>query len=256
MHNFDFSIDMSVLSRLRNHPGQSVNTQILGCACSIKIDIPHYLAALTTFYGTPKPLNINNAQQDSGITFNTSHFGLIIHFKEAVELQLHDDEMQMPASIKSLITEFGVLMIKNTFLSAQVRDVGHRNRFPHLKFHYDRSEAQSTVYSMYIRDPFDDEQRFPRIGSTLFIPNIVAYLQSLKEVNNARTTGKGVYSNYDLFMKEDMAEVIGHIAVEHGWDEPEGIGEISIIDNRTVLHASYHKDGHHPGYEIGVRYCC
>jgi len=53
-----------------------------------------------------------------------------------------------------------------------------------------------------------------------------------------------------------MSDVISPtLAVEHGCDEPERVGEISLIDNRTVLHASYFKDGFHKGYRIGVSYC-
>jgi hypothetical protein len=42
--------------------------------------------------------------------------------------------------------------------------------------------------------------------------------------------------------------------VELGWRAPEGVGEISLIDNRTVLHASYYARPELEGYPISVRY--
>jgi alpha-ketoglutarate-dependent taurine dioxygenase len=51
-----------------------------------------------------------------------------------------------------------------------------------------------------------------------------------------------------------MAPLLGEIIFEQPWNEPAGVGEIALIDNRTVLHATYHKDGSTRGYPIGARY--
>lgn len=51
-----------------------------------------------------------------------------------------------------------------------------------------------------------------------------------------------------------MATIIGHVVFEQTWIEPEGTGEIAIIDNATVLHASYYRNASVLGYPIGVRY--
>ncbi|MEE8059842.1 MAG: hypothetical protein V3T17_18720 [Pseudomonadales bacterium] len=255
MTRAEFLLQPHTLSQLLSHPGEVFISTILGKQCSINIIIPSHLKHLEAFYHPGILSNIDIAQQESGIPYEHLHFGLKIHFNQPMELQLHDSEMDFAPIIKQLIKQFGVVIIKNAYLHSEVRNLGHRNKFPHLKFHYDRTELQSTVYSLYSRNPFDEEQKKPRIASTLFAPNLVAYLQSLKEKKVNRISDNGMRSNYDLFQDEDMSEVISNIIVEHRWDEPEGIGELSMIDNRTVLHASYHRDGFHPGYRIGVRYC-
>ena len=63
-----------------------------------------------------------------------------------------------------------------------------------------------------------------------------------------------VRANYDLFSGITAADLFGRIILEQPWDAPDGTGEIAVIDNRTVLHATYHKDGETRGYPIGARY--
>lgn len=55
-------------------------------------------------------------------------------------------------------------------------------------------------------------------------------------------------------MDEPLDDVLGRIVLEHAWDRPEGTGEISLLYNRTVLHASYYRIKDTKGYPIGVRY--
>lgn len=56
------------------------------------------------------------------------------------------------------------------------------------------------------------------------------------------------------FLKENMADMLNNIIIEHDWREPLGTGEISIIDNLSCLHASYYPQPSEKGYKIGVRY--
>ena len=51
-----------------------------------------------------------------------------------------------------------------------------------------------------------------------------------------------------------MGQIIDNVVLEQRWDEPEGVGEIAMIDNATMLHASYYRDISELGYRIGVRY--
>ena len=60
--------------------------------------------------------------------------------------------------------------------------------------------------------------------------------------------------SYTIFTDEKMNDVFNNIILEHAWDEPQGTGEISMLDNRTVYHASYYRDRFNKGYRIGVRY--
>ena len=123
-----------------------------------------------------------------------------------------------------------------------------------MKFHRDRNEFQPTPYSLYTRDPFDEEQMQPRTSSTLFIANIVAYLQCIKEEEYDQIKSKGTNSHYNIFQNADIPDLINKTILEHRWDEPENIGEISMIDNRTMLHASFYRNPLKEGYRIGVRY--
>ncbi|MBT3559050.1 MAG: hypothetical protein HN644_04765 [Rhodospirillales bacterium] len=56
-----------------------------------------------------------------------------------------------------------------------------------------------------------------------------------------------------LFGREEADSVIGAYVIEHIWDAPPGTGEICMFDNRTVLHASFHRKMN-PGYKIAVQY--
>ncbi len=53
---------------------------------------------------------------------------------------------------------------------------------------------------------------------------------------------------------EEIGALVGEVLVEMDWRAPQGVGEIALIDNRTVLHASYHPHPEHKGYGISVRY--
>ncbi|MFQ5773970.1 MAG: hypothetical protein ACE5GS_05600 [Kiloniellaceae bacterium] len=136
------------------------------------------------------------------------------------------------------------------FLPERQRAQGQRNIFPSLRFHLDRGSTQRDRYSLFTRDPFDPVQQAPRTSSTLVLANVVAYLQALR-------VGHGAHefrSLYRLFEEEDISPLIDEVVLELPWRAPEGTGEISILDNRTVLHASYYTRDRDKGYPIGVRY--
>jgi hypothetical protein len=178
----------------------------------------------------------------------------MIAFANSTELECHDDEMVLDEGLRQLIARVGAVIIRNAYMVAKFRDRGHRNRFPHLNFHIDRSVNQPTQYSMYTRNPFDDEQKYPRTSSTLFVPSIVANLQAVKEQQPNAASDKGIRNTYTLFTDEDMSQILNNIVLEHSWDQPQGVGEISMLDNRTSLHASYYRHPAEKGYKIGVRY--
>jgi len=246
----------NVLTVLDNNPTEIMELVMYGTIVRVSLVIADYQQQLRSFYGTNIFPNSETAILRSGINFDLFHFGLCLSFETASQLSLHDIELRLLGDVKMLLKQYGVIVLKNVELSAEYRDIGHRNRFPHLNFHRDRNETQPTPFSLYTRDPYDNEQRRPRISSTLFIPNLVAYLQCMRQKDYSQIADKGIRSHYDIFQDEDMAAVIGKVAVENRWDEPEGTGEISMLDNRTMLHASYKRDGVKQGYRIGVRYLC
>lgn len=188
------------------------------------------------------------------IAFGFEHLGVVVRFHQPTEVQLYNDELTIHRGLCDIIARVGVVILKNVYLSSAVREYGHRNRFPHLQFHIDRNSKQATRYSMYTRDPFDDEQRHPRTASTLFAANIVGHLQGIKGGSITRHVHTGTRASAPLFENENMATVINNVVLEQRWDEPEGIGEIAMIDNATVLHASYYRNFTTLGYRIGVRY--
>jgi hypothetical protein len=169
---------------------------------------------------------------------------------------MHDENLKILGDAKQLIELFSVVTLLNACVDKKFRDICHRNRFPHLSFHRDRNENQPTPYSLYTRNPYDPLQCKPRISSTLFVTNLVAYLQCMKERDYEQIKTKGLNAHYSIFKNQDMSCALNTVIFEHCWDEPEGGGEISMLDNRTTLHSSYMRDGFNQGYRIGVRYLC
>lgn len=218
------------------------------------IALPDYSKRLINQYNTILHGDIYSYSQRVQIPYTYNHFGVIIEFSQPTELELHNDEMVLDEGLRQIIARTGPVIIRNAYMVAKFRDRGHRNRFPHLNFHIDRSENQPTQYSMYTRNPYDEEQQYPRTSSTLFVPSIVGNLQAVKEAQANATSDIGMRGTYTIFNNEEMNTVLNNIVLEHAWDEPQGVGEISMLDNRTALHASYYRDPSQKGYKIGVRY--
>jgi hypothetical protein len=185
--------------------------------------------------------------------FGFEHLGLLVECTQKSELPLHNTEMQLNERLKPLIEKFGVVIFRNAYLSADIIDMCHRNNFPHLNFHRDRGELHENSYSLYTRNPFDALQQYPRKASTLFIDNAVAYLQGKVE-KLIKDDEKGRRGHYSIFTQVECIEhLLGDIILEQPWAAPAGVGEICMINNKTVLHSSYkHGDDH--GYRIGARY--
>ena len=242
------------LKTLLNNPHRELNGDYNGHGYVAKLVIPDYANRINEHYRDITKGNLNSICLQAQIPFSFTHFGVEIHFNESTELTLHDDELNLEDGLHQLIAMVGAVIIKNAYMPGNLRSVGHRNRFPHLNFHVDRTANQPTHYSMYARDPFDAEQQFPRTASTLFIPNIIAHLQGIKEGLINPNTDKGVRGTYTLFSKEPVHELMQKIIIEHRWDQPKGVGEISMLDNLTLLHASYYREAAKTGYKIGVRY--
>lgn len=247
-------IPPTIISALIQSPNHSINCQIANKNATLSIAISHYTEQLADYYGTNIFPDITKVCQRSGIDYHTQHFGLQIAFERPTELDLHDHTLNLLGDLKTLINNFEVVTITNAYVNQQFKDIGHRNRFPHLKFHRDRNASQPTPYSLYTRDPRCKEQYQPRISSTLFISNLVAYLQCMKERDYQQIQQQGPQSHYDIFYQTDINEIINKVVLEHRWDMPQGTGEIAILDNRTTLHASYLRDKINHGYRIGVRY--
>ncbi len=240
--------------RLARRPGQTVSGGFNSHRYRGRVMIPDYARRIEGHYAEVAADGLYKACAQAAIPFNFRHFGLLYEFEERTEVDLQDAEMVVDCDLRRAVAEYGPVVLRNVYLSAELRREFQRNIFQHLRFHYDRGPRQANQYSLFSRDPFDPVQAPPRCSSTLITANIVAYLQLARERRCNGAKERGVRASYDLFEREDMAPVLGNVVLEQPWDAPHGTGEIVVIDNRTVLHASYHRMPAVPGYPIGAKY--
>lgn len=205
-----------------------------------EVVIPAYSKKLTSHY------NVNGGGFPAGAEFQ--NFGLLIEFDQPTEVLVYDDDWHLPDGLKDLVKTFGPVMLRNAYLSQSKRQEGQRNIFESLAFHLDRGHHMENRYSLFIRDPFDPIQRAPRESSTLILSYNATQLQAIKEGKPIGPTKP----RYNIFTDEDVEKLAGSVMLRQRWAAPEGTGELCILDNRTVYHASYY--AHDKGYPIGVRY--
>lgn len=235
--NFEFN--QNLISKLELKPNIPIFNNLFGHDFKAKIVIPDHNKTIQQFYRAQLKHNIDFYNHALNFPPLFSHLGLCITFDKATKIHIHNMDMRLTDTAKALIKKYGAIILKNVYLDSEMRDMGHRNRFPQLNFHIDRNPKQDTHYSLYTRNPFDEEQRFPRTSSTLFIPYLVAYLQGLKEGNDKVADKDGLITSSVLYEAIAIPELLNSVILPHSWNEPEGIGEISIIDNSNLLHASW-----------------
>lgn len=234
-------INNQELTELFRNPYETVEGSIDGNQFKAKIAIPNYEENVARHYDNVISGDLNQVCLRAAIPFEFQHFGLICEFEKPIEILAYDENHRiMDDNLKEIIRKLGAVILRNVFLNATKRKQGHRARFRQLAFHRDRGPHQPEHYSLYFRDPFDDIQKYPRTSSTLFIANIVAYLQLIKE-HKLDPNEKGVRAHYEIFENEKIEPLIDGIVLEHSWTAPEGTGEISSLDNHTALHASYYR---------------
>ena len=180
------------------------------------------------------------------------HFGVAIEFDKAVEVAVHDAARGLDAGLRSLVAAFGPVVLRNVVLPAGSRTAEQRNVFSNCEFHIDRGANQPDHFTLFWRDPSDAAQREPRTSSTLVMANGAAYLQACREGQG----GDGPTMRYRLFRNEPLAAraLAGKVLVEIPWQAGVGVGEAAVLDNTTVLHASYYPVPELRGYPISVRY--
>ena len=245
--------ELEALAQLARDPDSEVRGAVNGSPYSARIALPRYGARIAHYFRDVAPGGLPGAIATSRIPFDLDDFGLIVHFEQPAEIAVHGDHMILDDSLRALVDRFGPVVLRNASMVTDARNRFHRNIFPHLRFHVDRGPAMPNQYSCFTRDPLDAEHFLPRESSTLFIANIVACLEQARATGSTLEAAQ-VGASSDLFPKTDMAPLLGEIIFEQPWNEPAGVGEIALIDNRTVLHATYHKDGSTRGYPIGARY--
>ena len=244
----------SWIHSLLNTGNKEIEGNYNGINYKANIVIPNYKYIVADHYNDIVKHDIDGFCNVSEIAPIYEHYGTHIEFEHPVQIDIHDSEQVLEIGLKQLMKSAGPVIFRNAYLSPQHREVQQRNSFPHLNFHIDRNINMPTRYSVYTRDPFDEEQRYPRKSSTLFIASIVGYLQGIREGLIDPNITKGINRSFEVFRKTDLSEYIGKLMIEQRWDAPENTGELSMLDNATELHSSYERQLSLKGYRIGVRY--
>lgn len=251
-NGIDWDSFSRAVSALATAPLSHVAGDLGGVAFRAEVGIRDYDKKIAAYY-EPLPLgNLDSVCLRAGIPFSFRHFGVVVRFETPVRLACDDQDWVLRPQLKDLVARFGPVVLKNAQAPSSDGTQPQRNIFPHLNFHVDRTADKENQYSFYSRDPNDPAQVEPRGSSTLFIANIAAHLQALRE-GVVDHEGAALKSLYRLFEGKGEAErAFDQVIFNHAWDEPAGTGELVMIDNRTVLHASYHRP--RKGWPIGTRY--
>ena len=244
-----FDVPQQTIPRLNATPGKPIGLRVGGHACTAEICIPDAHDKISTHFRDLLPRGLSALVASEGLVQPFHNFGVRLRFEEPTQIEVYDRELLLAEDLKALIMAYGTVTLENAYMSDTCRSEGQRNIFPDLDFHFDRSQNQPNRYSLFCRDPFDAIQRAKRDSSTLIIPNVVAYLQQLREGFPSAECKRAMYR---IFKNVDLDPLVNDIILEQGWRAPEGVGEICLINNRTVFHASYYRHG--KGYPIGVRY--
>jgi hypothetical protein len=250
-----FEISPDLIAKLMASPDQATSGVMSGQKFSARLAIPQYRERVLARYAPELkqyPLADLGARLNSPLDFR--HFGLVLNFDQQIDIVLNDSRKHLDAGVRKLVDTFGPVILRNARLEETADTGEQRNIFPHMRFHYDRSPLQESQVSLFSRDPRDPEQRFPRQSSTLFVANVVAWLQSVREGLQTLDEEPTLRPSYDLFAEQNVRPLFGDVILEQPWNEPEGTGELCVINNRTVLHASFHGDLRGKGWRIGARY--
>lgn len=241
------------LAALDANPTEPVEGRVGKTRFQARVGIPGYVANVARHYADLLPGDIGDVCKSVGLDPPFQNFGLICAFDNPTELQIHDSDLNLDTRIRELIDRFGPIILTNAYLPEKDRKADQNNIFPHLQFHFDRGPNQPTQISLFYRDPFDPIQTTPRESSTVHCANIVAHLQFAKEEKKVpqAIAWRGFYNIYG---EEDTNGLLGDILLEHRWDAPQGSGEIAVLFNGTILHASYYRKTALKGWPISVRY--
>lgn len=248
-----FNEDM--LKRLSRQPEAQLRGEYRGVGFTAKIALPYMPARIAKHYETLLAgESLSGLAQRLGTAQAFDQFGLICVFDTLVNLPAFGEDMCLAEDVRLAEDAFGPLMLRNASADTPGVPAPQTNIFSHLKFHFDRGETQPERYSLFLRDARCPTQNAPRGSGTIIVPNIVAYLQALKETGSTQDAMGMLKASRKLFEAEDLRPLRGEIMFEQTWDAPAGTSEVTILDNRTVFHASCYPDAKTPGYPIGVRY--
>lgn len=187
----------------------------MGIGYPARVAIPHCGTRIERFYANQLPSGLAAACQLAEIDFQFEHFGLIIEFDTPVELSLYDVQQTLDEGLRRVVDVFGPVVVRSAHLDAGNRAQCQPNIFPDLHFHFDGGPNQPDQISMCKRDCITPVQREPKTSSTVFVANIVAHLQYLKEANGrANIDRKGLRARYEIFDNRSVRLLLGDVVFE------------------------------------------
>lgn len=238
------------LSILSSSPTEECAITLFGSAAQAKIAIPYYRQKVTDHYRSACQDKYPAIAAIADKELDFEHFGLIISFDQQTVVPICDQDKHLEETLRHALKHFGPVFIRNGVVDELEDDFLQKNMFPGLSFHVDRGSHMENQISFFTRDPRDPEQSKPRITSTLFMSRRATCYQSGfegKEIDDFARC-----SNVFLYENGSVEDSLGEVVLEQSWRADEGVGEIGLIDNKTVYHASYHRGER--GYAIGTRY--
>ncbi|MBL4615626.1 MAG: hypothetical protein JKY27_12230 [Magnetovibrio sp.] len=241
-HKHSQGFEDDLITRLMKHPTSEIQGSLRAYQFSARLAITNLRHKLVDFFSA-----IPEAHT-SAFDNPFQHFGLIIEFSGEASLEVFDDAFHLNPTMKTLISTFGAVSVRNIRLRHPRDEDYQKNIFPQLVFHVDRGAQFDNQYSLFYRNPDDPDHQPPRDTSTLILPNIATFLKAREQ----GTSFASAALSHQLFDERNITNVIGEYMLEQKWDAPRGTGEICMFDNRTVMHASYHREQR--GYPIAVQY--
>jgi hypothetical protein len=240
----------NTLAALATSPTEKHRFHLFGKTLSAQIAIPYHNQKVTEYYRQACGANYPSisALADKEIEF--AHFGLILAFEEQTVIPVCDEERHLEENLRQAVQQFGPVFIRNGIVDNLGEDFLQKNMFPGLSFHVDRGSHMENQISLFTRDPRDPDQAKPRLTSTLFMSRRATCYQAALEGKDVEDFQR--CSNVFLFDDNSVEGKLGEVVLEQSWRAAEGVGEIGIIDNKAVFHASYHRGER--GYAIGTRY--
>ena len=104
------------LKTLLINPHRELHAEYNGHCYVARLVIPDYAARINDHYRDITKGNLASICQQAQIPFHFTHFGVEIHFTEAAELGLHDDDLNLAEGLHQLIELVGAVILKNAYM--------------------------------------------------------------------------------------------------------------------------------------------
>jgi len=248
-----FELSDNIIQNLKRNPQVPFFGKVGNELFTAKVIISNYHEKIENYFSRLGGESLIDFCKRMEIDMEYPHFGLRVEFEKEFSLVAHDDQRLLEDGIRKLVDAFGPVIFRNVKLPPCDENTQHKAIFSDLNFHRDRGEGLPYQWSLYYRDPQDPKHTRPRLSSTVFIPNLVAFLQNQKENGVPRETA--LQSCYNIFQDRDTVSdaIEKNVILEQRWDAPDYHGEVVVINNPPMFHASFYRMKKR-GFRIKVRY--